>query len=268
MQGWPGQNCWALAAQAQPELGQLSEQVSVGGYRNGKSLQSVLRASEEVVHISYHAAAQETAPTQLLQQLTQHSIFFWWREMAPFPLLFMVLIDFFLRKAVCYLQVYNKHHPDLPTLGPAQGTLQKTPTDLCGTENPILSPLLHHPQISPVLSRVQKWHLAKPSSCLERPVGNIPTLIHHRVPGQRLWELRGWVTGQLGQDLLWKGAWESSSGRQKVVHYKLNTRFFLLQVCGLRNVATQLRRTLPCPPLQWPQCCLGRGKGGKYLAAT
>lgn len=220
-----------------------------------------------MVHISYHAAAQETAPTQLLEQLTQRSIFFWGREMAPFPLLFMVLIDFFPEKSCLVpsgiLQASSR--PSYP------GTLQRTPTDLCGTENPILSPLLHHPRISPVLSRVQKWHLAKPSSCLERPVGNIPPLIHPRVPGQRLCELWGWVTGQLGQDLLWKGTWESSSGRPKVVHYKLNTGLFLLQVCGLRNVAAQLRRTLPCPPpspVPWSQCCLGRGKGGKYLAAT
>lgn len=35
---------------------------------------SVLRASEEVVQISYHAAAQETFPTQLLTaaHITQH----------------------------------------------------------------------------------------------------------------------------------------------------------------------------------------------------
>lgn len=45
-------------AWAQPEFGQLYEQVSVGGYRNGKSLQSVLRSSGEVLPIiSYHVVA-------------------------------------------------------------------------------------------------------------------------------------------------------------------------------------------------------------------
>lgn len=74
--------------------------------------------------------------------------------MAPFPLLFMVLIDFFLGKANWCLQVYYKCHADLPTLGPMQETPQKA--DLRRAENPTPSPKLYHPQIFPVLSKVQK----------------------------------------------------------------------------------------------------------------
>lgn len=126
----------------------------MGGCRNGKSLQSVLRASEEVVHISYHAAAQETVPTQLLAaaHITQHFLLV--EENGTFPPPFYGSDYFFPEKSylVSLMTLQAPCRPPYP--GTMQGTPQKA--DLCRAANPILSPKLHHPQISLVLSRVQK----------------------------------------------------------------------------------------------------------------
>ena len=104
-QGRPGQSGWALTAWAQPEFGQLYEQVSVGSYRNSNSLQSVSRSSEEALHrISYHGSIRNGSFPAAYS--SSCNIFFWWWEMALPPCLFTAGFDrFFLGKVVGYLQV-------------------------------------------------------------------------------------------------------------------------------------------------------------------
>lgn len=151
---------WAL-----PEFGQLYERVSVGGYRNGKSLQSVLRSSEEVLHIiPSRAVAQGMVPSQLLTatHTAQHFLLMVGNGLPP-AFSRLGLIAFLGQVVWCLLARYTyvHCHAGVPTLAPQKA-------DLCRAENPMLSPKLFHPRIFPVLSESKKSHLAKQNSRLER----------------------------------------------------------------------------------------------------
>lgn len=70
-----------------------------------------------------------------------------------------------------------------PTLGPLRGALQKA--DLCGAENPMLSPKMYDPKPS-LHSQKAKLTFGKNKTAGWRgPVGNSSMLIHNRLSGPR-----------------------------------------------------------------------------------